>query len=196
VNREAVSNTAFVLFVAAGIAGFSACLFLGPSARAALGWTAAAQACGILVMWPRLQGRFNYAAAPALLILLSAPVYVAGVMWSGSSAVQTALSVILLYMLFIYVSFMMRLEEARGVPAAAWYVPVSALLVGGPVLVHYILAEFLKRPVPWLAGISPLAALSSPRLLSAGCGAWVAVLAVTGAAAALTGRAEKKNEDQ
>jgi hypothetical protein len=187
---------AFVLFLAAGIAGFSAYLILGPSMRGALGWIAAAQACCILVVWPAMHKRFNYATAPAVLLLLSAPLYVAGVLWGGSSSVETALSLVLLYMLFVYVSLLMTLEEARGIPPAAWYVPVSVLLVGGPVLIHYVLAEYLGRPLPWLAGISPMVALSDTRFLSTACGAWVAVLAVMGIAAVLMGRTEGKNEGQ
>ena len=180
-----ISITSFVVFLAAGIAGFTAFLTLSGSASGALGWILIAQACCVLAAWPRMYRSFNYAVAPAVLLLLSGPLYAAGVMWGGAAGIDTALSVLLLYMLFIYAALMMKLEQRCGVPAAAWYVPTSVLLVGGPILIHYVLAEYLKRPLPWVAAISPMVALSSRRHLAVGCGAWVGVLVIVGAATML-----------
>ncbi len=173
---EYLSIPAAVLYLAAGAAGFVLCLALTGGTDGTLGWIAVAQACVVLVFWPRLRRRLNQSGAPAVLLFLSAPLYAAGVRLGGVGAAETAMSILFLYMLFLYVSLFFRIEESRGIPTGAWYLPVSSLLVAGPIVVYYILAEFLRRPMVWIAGISPMVALRSGAHLRTGCAAWAGVL--------------------
>lgn len=174
---EYISIPAAVLYLAGGAAGFILCLVLTGGTDGTLGWIAVAQACVVFVFWPRLCRNLSQTAAPAVLLFLSVPLYVAGVRLGGAGVAETAMSLLFLYMLFLYVSLFFRLEESMGIPPGAWYLPVSTLLVAGPIVVYYILAEFLQRPMIWIAGISPMVALKGGGAhLRVGCAAWAGVL--------------------
>ncbi len=179
-------------FVGAGILGFILCLFATDGTDRTLGWIVVPQACAVLAVWPHLHRNLHYTVSPVALIVLSAPLYAAGIKLGGMGSGETAMTLVLMCMLFLYVSFLFRLEEVRGIQSGAWYIPLSTLLVAGPVVVYYILAEFLRRPLPWIMGISPVAALSGGMHLRTGCVAWAVVLVVTAVAGLLAVRLKEE----
>ncbi len=186
-----LSMPAVLWFVGAGILGFILCLFATDGTDRVLGWIVVPQACAVLVVWPHLHRNLHYTMSPVALIVLSAPLYAAGIKLGGTGSGEAAMALVLMCILFLYVSFLFRLEEVRGIQPGAWYIPLSTLLVAGPVLVYYILAEFLRRPLPWIMGISPVAALSGGTQLRTGCVAWAVVLAMTAGAGLLKMRGNK-----
>ncbi len=191
-----ISVPAVVLFVGAGILGFVLCLLMTDAAGNVLGWITVSQACAVLIVWPNLHRDLNHTVSPLVLIFLSAPLYAAGIKLGGTGGGETIMTLVLVCMMFLYVSFLFRLEKVRGVPPGSWYIPLSTILVAGPVLVYYVLTEFLRYQLPWIIGISPVAALGARAHLSTGCAAWVGVIVVTAAAGLLSERAlREKNED-
>lgn len=186
-----LSVPAILWFIGPGIVGFALCLFVTEGTDRTLGWIVVPQACAMLAVWPHFHRNLHYVMSPLALIFLSVPLYAAGIMLGGIASGETAMTLILLCMLFLYVSFLFRLEEVRGIQPGAWYIPLSTILVAGPVLVYYILAEFLRYPMPWIMGISPVVALSGGAHLRTGCVAWVGVLIVTAVAGLLEVKEEK-----
>lgn len=179
------------MFVGAGILGFVLCLLMTDGTGNVLGWITVPQACAVLVAWPHLHRDLSHTASPLVLMFLSAPLYSAGIKLGGTGGGETVMTLVLVCMLFLYVSFLFRLEKIRGIPPGSWYIPLSTLLVAGPVLVYYISAEFLRCPLPWIVGISPVAALGAGAHLRTGCAAWIGVIVVTAAAGLLYVRGEK-----
>ncbi len=186
-----LSMPAILWFVGAGILGFVLCLFVTEGTDRTLGWVVVTQACAVLVVWPCLHRNLHHIVSPVVLIFLSVPLYAAGVKLGGTGGGEAAMALVLMCMLFLYVSFLFRLEEVMGIQPGAWYIPLSTLLVAGPVVVYYILAEFLRRPLPWIMGISPVAALGGGAHLRTGCVAWAVVLVVTAVAGLLVVKEKK-----
>ena len=187
-DARCLTTASAVLFLGSGMTGLVFCMGLTGGTDSTLSWILLGQACFVFVGWPGLHRGLSVTAAPLALMSLSAPMYVLGAVLGGVGPAQLGMTLILLYMIFLYAAFMLKLETMRGAPAGGWYVPVSGLLVAGPVILYYVLAEFLKRPVSWIAGISPVIALSDPAFLNMGCAAWAGVLIVLIAAGALSGR--------
>ncbi len=196
-----VSIPAVVWFVGAGVLGFALCLLLTGGMSGVLGWVAVPQACVILVVWPCLRRNMHHILSPIALILLSAPLYAGGIRLSGTGTGEVIMTLILVCMLFFYVSFMLLFEEIREIPPGTWYMPLSSILVAGPIVVYYVCVEFLRYPMPWIMGISPVVALSDGTYLRTGCAAWACVLAVTVLAGVAANRKQKdalirrRNED-
>lgn len=191
-TEQYLSVPAVLWFIGTGVLGLILCLFVTDGTDRALGWIVVPQACAVLAVWPHLHRNLHYTMSPVALIVLSAPLYAAGIKLGGTRGGEAAMTLVLVCMLFLYVSSLLRLEEIRGIQPGAWYIPLSTLLVAGPVVVYYILAEFLRRPLPWVMGISPVAALSGGAYLRTGCVTWAVVLAMTAAAGLL--RAKAKGE--
>ncbi len=177
-----------IICLGAAIAGLVLSLALSGDPGRSLGWIGICQACVVLVAWPHMHRELHVSISPAVIIFLCLPVYAVGVRLSGAGVDEVAGSILMIYMLFLYVAFMLRLERLMEIPPAAWYLPLSFLLVVGPIVVYYVLAEFLGRSVPWVAGISPMVALFGGTYLRTGCGAWACVLAVVGTAGMLAKR--------
>ncbi len=173
-----ISIPAVIWFVGAGVLGFALCLLLTDGMSGALGWVTVSQACVILAVWPYFRRNMHHILSPIALIFLSAPVYAGGARLSGAGTGEVIMALTLLCMLFFYVSFVFRFEESRDISSGMWYMPLSSILVAGPIVVYYVLAEFLRYPMGWVLGISPVVALADGAYLRAGCAAWAGVLAV------------------